>query len=160
MSPVAETTIGVWRGSKANLHFWVQTIVTLSLYYWIVYRNNDITLTNLRVTQRWGNLLGRREATLTIDSITDVTVRVSFLGEIFRYGDVRILTAGSRQSEIGFYRLENPNGLREAIFAVRNGQPVPTYDVRPTSRVFEIFMLLVVLAVIVALVVVVLSLRR
>ena len=160
MSPVTETTIGVWKGSKANLHFWARTILTLSLYYWFVYLYNDITLTTLRVTQRRGSLLQSKEGTLSVDSITDVSVRVSFLGEIFRYGDVQILTAGSRQSEIGFYRLENPNGLREAVFAVRNGQPVPAIDVKPRSRIFEIFMLLVVIVVVVAVVAAILTLRH
>jgi|GEM_PF-6018508 len=28
-----EREIGVWRGSKANLQFWLSTIVTLSLFY-------------------------------------------------------------------------------------------------------------------------------
>lgn len=122
MASAPETTIGVWRGSKANLQFWLQTILTLSLYYWLVYQYNDITLTTDRLTQRRGNMFTSNQATLTLDSITDISVNKSFLGGVFNYGDMFIMTAGSRQSEIRAWRLANPDGLRDAIFRLR-GSP-------------------------------------
>src|SRR5437870_3098987 len=98
MSRPPERIIGVWRGSKASLHFWLVTIFTLSLHYWLVYRYNDITLTTDGVTQRRGNLFSSSQSTLILDSITDVSVKMSLLGGIFRYGDIQILTSGSRQA--------------------------------------------------------------
>jgi len=46
---------------------------------------------------------------------------MSLLGGIFRYGDIQILTSGSRQAEIWFLRLSHPDTLRDAIFKTRDG---------------------------------------
>lgn len=117
-----EDLVGVWRGSKANFSFWFKTLITLSLYYWLVYIHNDITLTTRRVTQRRGDFLNSNQNTIVLDSITDVDVKMAMLGELFNYGDVAILTSGSRMSEIQFPRLANPKALREAIFDLRDGR--------------------------------------
>src|ERR1043165_5632043 len=109
MSRAPERTIGVWKGSKASLHFWLVTIFTLSLHYWLVYRYNDITLTTDGVTLRRGNLFSSSQSTVILGSITDVSVRKSLVGDIFGYGDIQILTSGSRQAEIVFLRLSRPD---------------------------------------------------
>jgi len=66
-----ERDIGVWRGSKSNLQYWLWTILTLSLHYWFIYRQNSITLTTRRVTQKRGNILTSSETSLSIDNITN-----------------------------------------------------------------------------------------
>ena len=40
-----EKQVGVWHESKASLRFWLLTIFTLSLYYFVVYKHNSIVLT-------------------------------------------------------------------------------------------------------------------
>jgi membrane protein YdbS with pleckstrin-like domain len=117
-----EVTVGVWRGSKANLQFWLKTILTLSLYYWFVYRHDSITLTTRRVTQVRGNILTTNETSMSIGNITNVDVNVSLLGRIFNYGDLSIQSAGSDATEIQFIRLANPVRLRELIFDVKDGR--------------------------------------
>lgn len=117
-----EVTIGVWRGSKANLQFWLKTILTLSLYYWLVYRHDSITLTTRRVTQVRGNILTSNETSMSISNITNVDVNVSLLGRIFNYGDISIQSAGSDATEIQFIRLANPIHLREVIFDLKDGR--------------------------------------
>jgi flagellin-like protein len=155
MASAPERTIGIWRGSKASLHFWVQTILTLSLYYWFIYLYNDITVTNERVTQRRGSFYRSSESTLTLDSITDVSVRISLLGELLHYGDIRVLTAGSRQSEIVFWHLENPNALRDVIFKLRSGsfqeaEQLAKNQAKGSSPIFGIVLLLIMVVILVA----------
>jgi len=117
-----ERDIGVWRGSKSNLQYWLWTILTLSLHYWFIYRQNSITLTTRRVTQKRGNILTSSETSLSIDNITNVDVNVSLLGRLFNYGDISIQSAGSDATEILFVRLANPTRLRDIIFDLKDGK--------------------------------------
>jgi len=117
-----EKEIGVWRGSKKNLQFWLWTILTLSLHYWLVYRQNAIALTTRRITQTRGNILTRNETSLSINNVTNVDVNQSLLGRIFNYGDISIQSAGSDITEIYFVRLANPIRLREIIFDLKDGK--------------------------------------
>ena len=54
-----EQKIGVWRRSMWTWGFWWRTITTLTLYVWLLWRRNQITVTTRRVSQRRGNILGR-----------------------------------------------------------------------------------------------------
>lgn len=121
-STAAEREIGVWRGSKANLQFWLSTIVTLSLYYWLHYRHNVITLTTRRITQMRGNIFTSNETSISITNVTNIDVNISLLGRIFNYGDISIQSAGSDATEIYFVRLANPTRLREIIFDLKDGK--------------------------------------
>ena len=117
-----ERQIGVWHGSKANLQFWLSTIVTLSLYYWLHYRHNAITLTTRRITQKRGNLFTSNETSISITNVTNIDVNISLLGRIFNYGDISIQSAGSDATEIYFNRVSNPTQLREIIFDLKDGK--------------------------------------
>jgi len=118
---VPETTYGTWRGSKWRAGFWLKTIVTLSLYYLLVYRYNSITVTNRRVTQRRGSILTTNESSVAIDSITDVIVNKSAFGSILNYGDIMIQSPGGAVHEIAFVGLANAGHLREMIFDLKDG---------------------------------------
>ena len=117
-----EKTVGVWHESKASLRFWLLSIVTLSLYYWVNYKHNFIALTTRRLTQHQGNILTSNQESMSIENITDVDVNMSLLGRIFNYGDITIQTAGSGTAEIYAARLSNADKLRDAIFDVRDGK--------------------------------------
>src|SRR5262245_28515540 len=116
-----ETKVGVWRGSKWRGGFWLRTIITLGFYYLLIYRFNNITLTNRRVTQQRGNILATNESSVAIDSITDVTVNRSALGSMLNYGDIIIQSPGGPTNEIAFIGLANANKLRELIFDLKDG---------------------------------------
>ena len=139
-----EKVIGVWHESKAHFRFWVMCIITLSLYYWIVYKHNNISVTTHRVTQKLGNAINSNEVSLSLEAITDVDVNVSLLGRMFGYGDISIQTAGSASAEILALQkgvgstaphglagsasaeiiaehLASPTTLRDAIFNLRDG---------------------------------------
>ncbi len=117
-----EKVVGVWRRSRWSWSFWWRTIVTLSLYYWLLWRKNQITVTTRRITQRHGNILGGTETTLDLEKITDITINESFLGAIFNYGNVRVQSAGSSAAEISFDMLGRAKKLREVIFDLRDGK--------------------------------------
>lgn len=122
MTTGPEQLVGVWHESKAHLRFWLLTIVTLTLYVWLVYNQNEIRLTTRRVTQKRGNILTSNETSVSLENITNVDVNMSLLGKIFNYGDIAIQTAGSSGAEIEALRLSNPDKLREAIFDLRDGK--------------------------------------
>ena len=117
-----EKLVGVWHESKANLLFWLKSIFTLSLYYWLFFRNNEIRLTTRRLTQKRGSIFSSNDTTMSLENITDVSVNMSMLGRIFNYGDISVQTPGSGGAEINAVRLSNPDKLREAIFDLRDGK--------------------------------------
>jgi hypothetical protein len=116
-----EEVIGVWRRSIWTWGFLWRTVVTFSLYYWLLWRRNQITVTNKRVMQRRGNILGGSETSLSIDNITDITVDVPALGAIFGYGDIEIQSAGSSSAEIAFAGLGRAKRLRNVLFDLKDG---------------------------------------
>jgi uncharacterized membrane protein YdbT with pleckstrin-like domain len=122
MSTSPEKHIGTWYASKASLKFWLFSILTLSIYYWTVYKHNYIALSTRRVTQHKGNLLTANETAVTIENITDVVVNTSLLGQMFGYGDISIQTSGSTGTEVYFVRLAGASKLRDLIFDVRDGR--------------------------------------
>ena len=122
MATDREKTVGVWHESKANPRFWLLTIITLSLYYWLYYLHNKITLTTRRITQRRGSILTGNETSMSLENITNVDVNVSLLGRILNYGDITIQSAGSNAAEIQAKRLAAPEKLRESIFDLRDGR--------------------------------------
>jgi len=78
---------------------------------------------------------------------------MSFVGSIFRYGDIQILTAGSRQAEIWFSRLAHPDTLRDAVFKVRDGNHQAARSNRtaggqPSSPLVGLLVLVVVIVVV------------
>lgn len=111
-----EKTLGVWRRSVFTGGFWWRTLITLGMYYFFLWRKNQITLTDRRITQRTGNILAGRETTIDLDKVTDISVENSVLGGVFNYGDINIQSAGSSESEVAFKGLGGAYKLRDAIF--------------------------------------------
>ena len=117
-----ERPLGVWEGTKASPAFWVKTIFTLSLWFWLAYRQNRITLTTRRLTQSRGNILTNNETSVDLEKISNIVVNKSALGSIFGYGDFIAETAGSERGEVSFKALSNPDRLRNMIFDIRDGK--------------------------------------
>jgi membrane protein YdbS with pleckstrin-like domain len=122
MTQSPEKVIGEWHESKATPRFWLLSIFTLSLYYFLVYKHNVIQLTTRRVTQHRGSILSTNDTAASIENVTNVDVNMSLLGRIFNYGDISIQTAGSSGAEISALRLSSPDKLRDAIFDLRDGR--------------------------------------
>ena len=116
-----EKLVGVWRRSRWTWGFWWRTIVTLSLYVWLLWRRNQITVTTLRITQRRGNILGGDETSLSIENITDISVNTPPLGALFNFGHITVQSAGSSQAEISFQGLGRVRELRDVLFDLQDG---------------------------------------
>ena len=122
MTQGPEKNIGEWHESKATPRFWLLTIITLSLYYWLFFRQNVIRLTTRRIVQRRGSIFTQNDTSTSIENVTNVDVNIGFFGRIFGYGDITIQTAGSSGAEIQALRLQRPDKLRDAIFDLRDGK--------------------------------------
>lgn len=122
MTQGPEKVIGEWHESKATLRFWLLSIVTLSLYYWLFFRQNMIRLTTRRIVQRRGSIFTQNDTSTSIENVTNVDVNIGLLGRILGYGDINIQTAGSSSAEIQALRLQRPDKLRDAIFDLRDGK--------------------------------------
>lgn len=117
----AEKFIGHWRRSKWTWGFWWRTITTLGLYWLILWRRNQISVTTRRVTQRRGNILGGEETAMSIENITDIELDIPPLGAIFGFGNIQIQSAGSSTAEIAFQGLGRAKKLREVLFDLKDG---------------------------------------
>jgi len=120
--PEAERHLKTYRECKVRFGFWWRTIVSLSIWYWTVYRHNKIDLTTRRVVQQRGTWTSQNETSVLLSNVTDVTLNRSFLGRIFNYGDIQISSAGSAGSEISAFGLTGAEELRSAVFDLRDGR--------------------------------------
>jgi uncharacterized membrane protein YdbT with pleckstrin-like domain len=116
-----EQHIGVWHESKARPGFWLRTIFTLGLWYFIVYKHNYIEVSNQIITQKRGSLFSGNETTMRVDRVTDINLNQSFLGNLLNYGDITIQSAGSGEAEIAKRGMANPRKLRQVILDLRDG---------------------------------------
>jgi len=121
MSENKEQVIGVWRRSVWTWGFWWRTVTTLGLYVLLLWRRNQITVTNRRISQRRGNILGGSETAISIENITDISLDTPPLGAIFGYGFIQVQSAGSTQAEIAFEGLGRAKKLREVLFDLKDG---------------------------------------
>jgi len=121
MAHQREEIVAEFRRSTRTLGFWIRTIGTLGLYYFLLWRRNEITVTTRRVVQRTGNLIGGQETSIQLSRITDVTVRTGSFGAIFGYGEIQIDSAGTSGSEIRFEGIARPHKLKDIIFDLQDG---------------------------------------
>lgn len=121
MANQREEIIAEFRRSTRTIGFWIRTLGTLSLYYFLLWRRNEITVTTRRVIQRTGNLIGGQETSIQLSRITDVTVRTGTFGAIFGYGEIQIDSAGTSGSEIRFEGIARPHKLKDVIFDLQDG---------------------------------------
>lgn len=122
MESQREEIIAEFRRSTRTLGFWWRTITTLGLYVVLLWRRNVITVTNRRVMQRTGNLLGGKETSMQLNRITDVTVSTSPFGSVLGYGLIQIQSAGSAGAEISFDGISRPHKLKDIIFDLQDGK--------------------------------------
>jgi uncharacterized membrane protein YdbT with pleckstrin-like domain len=119
--PDPERVLGTWRRSVSSPGFWLRSIFTLSLWYWLFWQRNQITVTTRRVTHYQANLVGGREVSVSINNITEVQLDTPVLGALLRFANVSIQSKGGDMTpEIVFAAVERPAELKQAIFAVQD----------------------------------------
>jgi uncharacterized membrane protein YdbT with pleckstrin-like domain len=76
-----------------------------------------IIVTNRRVIYREG-LVGKKERSIPLSKITDVSVTSSLAGQVAGYGTLRIESAGSSDTEIVAEDIADARGIRDAILSL------------------------------------------
>lgn len=79
----------------------------------LVWSNNSYVVTNRRVL-RLSGVFGKDVVDSSLEKVNDVKMSQSFLGRMFGYGDIQILTA----SELGvdmFHQINDPVGFKTAM---------------------------------------------
>ncbi|KXK23838.1 MAG: Bacterial membrane flanked domain protein [Chloroflexi bacterium OLB15] len=120
--PPAEQTLHIFRESKWRFMFWIKSIISLSLWYWSVYRHNYIALTTEKVIQRRGSWISHNETAIYIRDIRDVTTNSSIWGKIFNYGDIILSSSGGMGAEIKAIGLAGADTARQLVFDLRDGR--------------------------------------
>jgi uncharacterized membrane protein YdbT with pleckstrin-like domain len=91
----------VWRLALPNLPIWIGYLLLVIplislLQDYFTWLNREYIITNLRVMQAAG-IFNKNVTDSSLDKVNDVKLSQSFLGRIFGFGDIEILTA----SELG-----------------------------------------------------------
>jgi hypothetical protein len=92
----------------------------LTLYVWVLWRRNKITVTTRRIIERRGGIIGGEEVSIQLSNVTDIRVKTSALGSILKYGLVEVESAGSG-TEIVFNGISRPHKLKEILFDLQDG---------------------------------------
>lgn len=112
---IAHYRRSVWTGG-----FWWRILATLGLYLYL-WNRNKITLTNRRLIQRRGGILGGEEVSVNLGRITDIRVKTGPLGAILGFGLFEVQSAGSNEAEISFDGLTRPHRLKDQIYDLQDG---------------------------------------
>lgn len=109
------------RDPVSSAWLWIGALAVFPLAGWIwehlVWKNQMTVLTDRRVLQMEG-VLNKRVSDSLLEKLNDVKTEQSFIGRIFGYGDVEILTA----SEIGANQLRtisDPLGFKRAMLGAK-----------------------------------------
>jgi uncharacterized membrane protein YdbT with pleckstrin-like domain len=94
--------------------------VISALAAWLRWRNHEIVVTDRRVIRIVG-FLSKEVIDYSLDAITDMRLRQSWVGRIFDYGDVDILTASevTARSPHTFPVVKGPIAFMHAVEAER-----------------------------------------
>jgi len=88
-------------------------LITLGLYvFW--WAAKQLIVTDRRVVWREG-VITKKERSVPLSRVQDVSVKRSLIGRLLGYGDVRVESAGGPATEIVAPGIEDPEGVKEAI---------------------------------------------
>ncbi len=80
----------------------------------IGFLTSELAITNKRVIGKVG-LIRTHSITSSLNKIQNVTVSSGLMGKIFKFGTVKIETAGSEP--VKFYGIKKPEEFKKAVFA-------------------------------------------
>lgn len=101
-------------------------LLAIPLLWWriIVWRNHAYVLTNWRIIQMVG-VFNKQVVDSLLEKVNDVKTEQSFLGRIFGYGDIEILTASEQGTNV-FRMIARPLEFKVAMLdakeALEHGQ--------------------------------------
>lgn len=86
-------------------------MIVLNLVAW---RTATFAVSNLRVLREEG-LISRRSSATLLQSVTDVKMKIPFLGSRLGYGDLEILTQGGEKGIDRFSTITQPEAFRDQV---------------------------------------------
>jgi uncharacterized membrane protein YdbT with pleckstrin-like domain len=95
-----------------------KTLITFGVWLFVNRYATRYQVTDQRVYRRYG-LISKTENTVSRDDIREVELRQGIIGRLFRYGTVRVSTAGTAGSEIDFRKVGNPAKVQQRIENMR-----------------------------------------
>jgi len=113
MARQSERTLKISREYPLGCGFMIKVALTLGLYliWWMA---KQLIVTNRRVILRQG-VLGKKERSIPLSRVQDVSVSYGPLGRILRYGNIRVESAGGAATEIVAKGISDPEGVKNAI---------------------------------------------
>lgn len=107
-------------------YFLALLAVPVIWWRWLVWRNHAFVLTNWRVIQMWG-VFNKEVVDSLLEKLNDVKTDQSFLGRVFGYGDIELLTASEQGANV-FKTIARPLELKVAMLdakeALEHGRPI------------------------------------
>ncbi|WP_296816865.1 PH domain-containing protein [Brevundimonas sp.] len=102
-------------GSTYWLWGLASALIPLAFWTWehLVWANRMNVLTSRRILQMEG-VLNKQVADSLLEKLNDVKTEQSFIGRIFGYGDIEILTA-SEQGANSLHMINDPLGFKRAM---------------------------------------------
>jgi uncharacterized membrane protein YdbT with pleckstrin-like domain len=101
------------------------------VYNVIVWRTAAFAVTSMRVIREEG-LLSKRSSATMLNSVTDVGMKVPFIGSRLGYGDLAIITSSGEMGADRFQSITGPDAFRTKILEAKMAReggaqaPVPT----------------------------------
>lgn len=95
-----------------------KAIITFGFWMFINRYGSRYQVTDQRVYRRSG-IISKAENTVNKEDIREVELRQGIISRLFRYGTVRVSTAGTAGSEIDFRKVGNPAKVQKRIENMR-----------------------------------------
>jgi hypothetical protein len=118
-----DETGGVITGTAATIMGWVVIGLVVVGLAWIAYnvvawRTAAFAVTSMRVIREEG-LISRRSSATLLKSITDVQMKVPFIGSRLGYGDLAILAQSGQAGADRFQTITDPDAFRQRIMEAK-----------------------------------------
>lgn len=110
---MSEQTVMVARENPWRLAWWLKLVFTIGLYFF-PWRASKLVLTDRRVYLTSG-VFSKKERSIPISRVQDVSLRQGFMGRAFGYGDLRIESAGGSSTEIVASGFSKAAKMRSAL---------------------------------------------
>ena len=82
--------------------------------HFIRFLTTELALTNKKVIGKFG-LIRTHSIASTLNKIQNISISSGLFGKIFRYGTIKIETAGAEL--VYFYGIKKPESIKKAVFA-------------------------------------------
>ena len=95
-----------------SIFFSLKSLLTLTIWAWIVRSSGEFAVTNRRVIIKIG-IVQRRTLELNLSKVESIEVEQTVWGRLFGYGDIEVIGTGGTREQ--FSKIGDPLGFRKAV---------------------------------------------